>query len=973
MNPATFLRVLGPEPWNVAYQEPSIRPDDSRYGENPNRLQRHTQFQVILKPAPSDPQELVVASYRALGIDVCKMDIRFVEDNWESPALGAWGLGWEIWLNGMEVTQFTYFQQAGGEGLDTVSVEITYGLERIIMALQGKTHFKDVSFGNHLSYGELFYQTELEMSKYYLDHADVERNFNLFQLYEEEANMLIELRLPVPAYNYLLKASHTFNVLDSRGAIGVTERARYFQRMRALSRSVAQLWVKTRADQNFPLLKPRVPSPPILSVCPPSIDTPITDFVLEIGVEELPAGDVQDISKQVHKLLLRILSDANLMYSSLDVSASPRRVGVIVRDLQTRQKDECKRIRGPPLKAALKDGKATKAALGFMRSQGVTQDAVEYDETEGYMYATVDRIGRGAADVLAEMIPTAMLGKLSFGKSMRWNDTGVAFSRPVRWLVCLLGKHVVPLQFAGVTSGRMTRSLRGPDGYARNVLISSAQAYQVTLESLQIVLSRDQRSQHIRLQSMQLASEIGGTIPDEYLQGSLLEEVTDLVENPLPLTGRFDKEFLSLPDAVLITVMKKHQRYFPIVDQTGKLINGFITVANGDSGLVDIDAIRHGNEAVLRARYSDAAFFYNKDTSKKLEEFLPSLGGLTFQDRLGSMLDKVKRVEKATLRLCEHLGLSDFDENIAVQASRLYKADLGTSMVVEMTSLAGTVGKHYAQKSGMAAEVCEAIFEACLPRFSGDAVAKSSSGAVVAVADRVDSLVGLFSAGLMPKATADPFALRRAALGCVQTMIENGFSADIKDIVDICAKEYEGQNVSISNEAGDNVVAFVAKRLEGYLLDTLAIRDDIVKSVLGMAESASNPVSAARSCLVLGKLISEERDCVTRAQEAHMRASRLISSVKGYSVSQLSSEDVDESLFEGEEEQALWKALESMECSDLQTSIESLARIGQDVDAFFDGVFVNAEDEALRRNRLAMVAKVVNVVGRFIKIEELRL
>ncbi|WP_152918145.1 glycine--tRNA ligase subunit alpha, partial [Ardenticatena maritima] len=253
MNPATFLRVLGPEPWNVGYVEPSVRPDDSRYGENPNRIQMHTQYQVILKPDPGNPQELYLGSLEALGIDLSKNDVRFVEDNWESPALGAWGLGWEVWLNGLEITQFTYFQQAGGFNLDPVAVEITYGLERIIMALQGVDHFKKIIYAPGITYDEVLGQNEYEMSVYNLDAANVERVAQLFDLYEAEAKMLIEQRLPIPAYSYMLKTSHTFNILDARGAIGVTERQRYFQRMRDLARDVARLWLEKREEMGFPL------------------------------------------------------------------------------------------------------------------------------------------------------------------------------------------------------------------------------------------------------------------------------------------------------------------------------------------------------------------------------------------------------------------------------------------------------------------------------------------------------------------------------------------------------------------------------------------------------------------------------------------------------------------------------------------------------------------------------------------------
>jgi glycyl-tRNA synthetase len=248
LNPATALRVLGPEPWRVAYVEPSVRPADSRYGDNPNRLQTHTQFQVILKPEPGDAQELYLGSLAALGIDLGRNDVRFVEDNWASPALGAWGLGWEVWLNGLEITQFTYFQQSGGFDLDPVSVELTYGMERIIMALQGVTHFKDITYAPGISYGEVFGQAEYEMSRYYLDEADIDTNRTLFQAYEREARRLTAARLPVPAHGYVLKCSHTFNVLDARAVIGATERARAFARMRTLAHEVAKLWIQRHQE-----------------------------------------------------------------------------------------------------------------------------------------------------------------------------------------------------------------------------------------------------------------------------------------------------------------------------------------------------------------------------------------------------------------------------------------------------------------------------------------------------------------------------------------------------------------------------------------------------------------------------------------------------------------------------------------------------------------------------------------------------
>jgi glycyl-tRNA synthetase len=991
-NPATFLRVLGPEPWSVAYEEPSVRPDDSRYGENPNRLQCHTQFQVIVKPAPDCAQELVVGSYRALGIDVTKRDIRFVEDNWESPALGAWGLGWEVWLDGMEITQFTYFQQAGSLALDSVAVEITYGLERIIMALQGKTHFKDIVYAPGITYGEILMQNEVEMSKYNLDEADVSRSRLWFDMYEAEALQLLKKRLPVPAYNYLLKASHVFNVLDSRGAVGVTERARYFQRMRDLARGAAQLWVDRREELGFPLiaataskdmsslLSAATGPPPVA----PSLESQAAriaalrdtcEFVFELGVEELPALEIPSATAQVDTLLRGLLADARLTFESVTVESTPRRIAAVVRGLQTRQADESRRMRGPPLRAAVdKDNNLTKAGRGFLKSQGVDPDAdlskVEFDADAGYMYATIDTPGRDAVSVVSSAIPIALVAKISFGRTMRWNDTGITFSRPIRWMLCLLDDIAIPFEFAGLASGTMTRTLRGADGFARDEPVASAAEYGSVLERNQIVLSRSERARRICDRSAALASSVvpGGMIPAQYLvsPGGLLDEVTDLVENPLPLLGRFDESYLSLPDDVLVTVMKKHQRYLPVMDGKGTLVNAFITVVNGDAELVDMDAIRGGNEAVLRARYSDAAFFYRKDTEgKRLADFLPVLDGLTFQEKLGSMLDKVARVESVTPALCELIGMTTPKQiSDAQQVAKLFRADLGTAMVVEMTSLAGIMGRHYALRSGeVSSEVAEGIFDAALPRYSGDQLPGGHVGAVVAIADRLDSLTSLFSVGLMPKATADPFALRRAALGIVQTLIALKIPLNLRDAI---ATSTSDEKVAAS------VLDFIAKRLEAYLSDR-GYRPDVTKAILAISTNAADPCQAFLFSSTLQQAFdsAEGAKVIANAHETHGRAHRLIKSVsvgKKYSLADNASGAVTESLFEDVVENALLAAIQSAENAvavdaSVLSRVRAVAGVKTAVDAFCDGVFVAADDSRVRDNRVAMLRRVVGLTN----------
>src|SRR5512135_2103376 len=325
LNPATALRVLGPEPWNVAYVEPSIRPDDGRYGENPNRMQMHYQFQVILKPDPGNAQELFIASLEALGVDPKLHDLRFVEDNWESPALGAWGLGWEVWLDGQEITQFTYFQQAGGKLCDPVSVEITYGLDRIAISLQRVNGFTEIRWNDRLTSGDVNLQAEQEHSKYYFEVADVARLKAMYDLYEQEANACLEQNLVLPAHDYVLKCSHAFNVLDSRGAIGITERQAFFGRMRDLSRRVAEAYLAQRQHLEFPWLeesdeRQEAISTPAAAIAPQhAAATAPSDLLFEIGTEELPAGDLDSALDQLQKKLPDLLDELRLEHGDVQV------------------------------------------------------------------------------------------------------------------------------------------------------------------------------------------------------------------------------------------------------------------------------------------------------------------------------------------------------------------------------------------------------------------------------------------------------------------------------------------------------------------------------------------------------------------------------------------------------------------------------------------------------------------------------
>ncbi len=706
MNPATSLRVLGPEPWNVGYVEPSIRPDDGRYGENPNRMQMHYQFQVILKPDPGNPQEIYLQSLEALGIDPRQHDIRFVEDNWESPALGAWGLGWEVWLDGQEITQFTYFQQAGGITLDPVSVEITYGLERIAIALQRVNSFRDIQWSPTVTDGQVNLQGEQEHSKYYFEVADVERLRQMYELFEAEANTCLNQGLVLPAHDYILKCSHTFNVLDTRGAVGVTERQALFGRMRDLSRRVAEAYLEQRQRLEYPFLNDTdaltsEPAKPVSRVSAPRVLAGPAPFLFEIGAEELPAGDLEAALAQLTQRIPALLAELRLEHGAVQISGAPRRLVVYVQDLAPVQPDLDQVVKGPPAERAFDSlGQPTKAAEGFARSKGVAISDLSVREIDGgrYVTAVVHQAGRPAGEVLAEALPGLIAG-LRFDKSMRWNASNVAFSRPIRWLLALYGagkdSQVIPFEYAGLHSGRTTRGLRFRQPV--EISVDSPEAYFSYLSEQGILLDKDERRRVIAAQVQALAVEVNGAIPND---PALLDEVTNLVEAPLALRGSFDPAHLKLPGEVLISVMKKHQRYFPVIANSpdGSLLPYFIAVRNGDE--TGLELVIEGNEHVIRARFADANFFVREDKKKPLEAYLARLATLTFQTKLGSMLDKVQRIEALVGDLAGQARLDEVEMAVARRAARLCKADLGTHMVVEMTSLQGTIGRYYALDFG---------------------------------------------------------------------------------------------------------------------------------------------------------------------------------------------------------------------------------------------------------------------------------
>lgn len=869
-------------------------------------------------------------------------------------------------MDGMEITQFTYFQQAGSIQLMPVSVEITYGLERILMSLQGVDHFKKIQYADGITYGELFLENEKEMSAYYLEHASVDHIQKHFDLFEAEARRLLDLGLAIPAYDQLLKTSHAFNVLDSRGFVGVTERARYFGRMRSLARQCAQLWLKTReslchplgvVSQSDHLLVQREVSEEAMGkggsvendahlLWIKQVLSEPRLFVLEIGTEELPPNDVSSACKQLKDLIVQLLDKQRLPHGEVQTHGTPRRLVVSVEKLHSKQVENEVEIRGPPVSKAFdKEGNPTKAAEGFCRRNNVPLDSM-YRRAEGkteYVYVRLVEPALLAFEVLSEDLPD-IIASISFPKSMRW-DSDVAFSRPIRWILALHGGVVLPFMYAGVVSGNVSHGLRNTP--SATVKILDAETYANVMQDAGILADVEHRKKTITVKSNNLAKSVHGHI---VMKSDLLDEVVNLVEAPLPVLGKFDESFLELPKELLIMVMQKHQKYFAMTDENGKLLPYFVTVANGS---IDDKVVRKGNEAVLRARFEDAKFFYEMDTNRKFSEFRTQLKGILFHEKLGTMLDKMSRVQNLASEVGLSLGISEDKLKVIQDAASLAMADLATAVVTEFTSLSGTMARHYALRDGYSKEIAEALFEISLPRFSGDMLPKTEVGAVLAITDRLDSIVGLFAAGCQPSSSNDPFGLRRISYGLVQLLVEIDRNVDLRQALELAAIV---QPIEVDVRTINDVHQFVTRRLEQFLMDK-GISPEVVRSVL--SERARRPGLATKSVYKMESLSKGE--LLPKVVEAYSRPTRI---VRGKDAN--ADGEVDDQAFETNEEKALWSTFLSLRSKihpdmEVDDFVEASSVLVEPLENFFNEVFVMVEDERVRTNRLALLKKIADL------------
>ena len=671
------------------------------------------------------------------------------------------------------------------------------------------------------------------------------------------------------------------------------------------------------------------------------------DLLFEIGAEEIPAGFMPNILGQLKQLAETKLNDAHLPFESIATYGTPRRLALIVKGLADTSAEISERHKGPSASIAYDaDGNATKAAIGFARGKGL--DVADLVVEDGYIYAETKTAGIPAKDIVTDMLPQLITG-LNFPKSMHWGNLDAKFVRPVRWLVALLDEEVIPVEFATVKSGNVTRGHRflGAD----EITIKNAASYVDTLKENFVMVDQDARRELISKQLHDMAASKNASI---VWDDDLLEEINYLVEWPTALCGGFEESYLALPDAAIITPMKDHQRYFPLVDQDGKLLPMFLTVRNGSDHSIEV--VQAGNERVLRARLDDAKFFFNEDRKKPLIDRQDGLTKIVFQEGLGNLADKTERLLKLGRVFGEECGLHEDAAVVLERATELAKTDLTTGMVTEFTELQGVMGKEYALLDGESEEVAEAIFEQYLPRFAGDVLPQTEAGKVLSIIDKVDNIVATFSRGLIPTGSQDPYALRRQTIGILNILLGSEWNISLRPIFK-ASMELLNVPAEKQDELLGQVEEFFTLRLKNIFLDR-----EVPHHVIDLLLS-NNELSVADAEGLVNALLENRIDENVELVQAYTRMYNLVKDVEYTGVnSDLLKEDAEKALFEAASK-ASEASLAAWEANDYTAVVAVPATLVPAINKFFEDVMVMDKDEAIKANRLQLVRLAYSVMA----------
>lgn len=667
-------------------------------------------------------------------------------------------------------------------------------------------------------------------------------------------------------------------------------------------------------------------------------------LLFEIGTEEIPARFIAKTKADMKGYLEKTLKELHIEYKSIELKCTPRRFVVVIDELAENQATVEEELKGPAKKIAFdENNNPSKALLGFLKGKDISPEEV-YFKTVGkdeYAHIKLTKEGQAVKGLLKDIFE-GMIKSTTFPKSMRWGGKNIRFVRPIRYFVCLMDEEVIDFEIEGIKTGNITKGHRFLG--SSEIVINTPDEYEAKLKENFVILDDEQRKALILEQCKAVADSLGGTL---MMDEDLLEEVNYIVEYPTAFYGEFDESYLSLPKEAIITPMKEHQRYFPVLDADGKLLNKFITVRNGDS--YAIDNVKRGNEKVLDARLSDALFFYHEDTKKPLEAYVERLDTIVFQQKLGTILDKTKRIQNLSEKIAKALALTlpNLD-----RAAYLLKADLTTAMVFEFTELQGIMGRYYANLSNEPSEVAEAIYEHYLPRFAGDELPSTNEGIILALSDRLDSVAGFFAIGIQPTGSQDPYALRRQALGILNIMMEKKLDVRLFDLLDLALENFDFEDMDKQSVKSD-LMSFFELRLKNLFTD-MGIRYDVVDAIINIEDS--NPFDLLIRAKDLDAWV--KNNSVTEALQTFSRISNISKeAIAG---------KVDEALFAHDSEAKLNTAYNSIKAEveamlarrEYVKALELLISIKDSVDAFFDSVMIMDENMDIRANRLAMLSNI---------------
>lgn len=673
-------------------------------------------------------------------------------------------------------------------------------------------------------------------------------------------------------------------------------------------------------------------------------------LAFEIGTEEIPAFDLAGAVKQLTTMVPSLLDDAAIPHGAVKIFSSPRRLIVIAEEIPEATEEKNEVFKGPSAKIAFDaEGNPTKAAQGFARGKGVDPSSLVVED--GYVYARTHTPSVNVASLLSSVLNKIIHG-LSWPRSQRWGVQSEYFTRPVRWIVALFGNEVIDFTFAGLVAGRTTYGHRflAPGPFE----VADADSLVDVVRSASVIPSEAEREQVIREGVAKAEAETGFTA---VLHPKTLVEVINLAEYPTVLVGTFDEEFLKVPEEIIVDAMLVHQRYFPLYDKDGKLTNRFIVVSNGDPACAE--TIVDGNERVVRARLYDAKFFYDEDLKQPLESYVDHLGEVVFQEKLGTMLDKTNRIQRLADHLAEDAGLAGQDLSDAERAARLCKADLVTSAVVEFTSVQGVMGSYYAAASGETAQVAQAIEQHYRPRFAGDEAPDTVVGKIVAIADKLDTVCGLFAVGQGPTGSSDPFALRRSAIGIVAMLSgKDAVEVSLVAAIDAALASYAQQGIEFDTDAvRRDVIEFFITRTKVMTRDA-GNSIDAIDAVL--SAGIQEPVELINRVSALEAARSEQPEVFEDLATAYARANNLCDSKLGTEVNEGLLSEVEQALVRAvcQAESNVASALEN---NNYAAALSELAALRKPIDLFFENTMVMDEDQTLRENRLRLLNSFVAV------------